>query len=200
MKAGRSRRFGLDPRLGIGIGLVVVSIVGVWSLVQSADRSSPVYVASSTLSVGDTITAGDLAVAHVRLDSAAERYLSAIPEAGLVVTRTIPEGELVPRTAVGTGAEVDVSALVVPSAVALAGSVKTGSRVDVWVAEQQEGGSFAPPTVIVSDASVVRVVEQQGLVSAGGGDTVEILVPHGMVAAVLAALSGDNALSIVPAG
>lgn len=200
MKAARSRRFGVDPRLGIGVGLIIASIVGVWSVVQAADRSSPVFVASSTLSVGETITIDDLSVAHVRLESAAGRYLSTLPDDGLVVTRTIFEGELVPRAAVRTDAEVQVSAVVVESAIALAGSVQPGSRVDVWAAEQQEDGSFAPPTVIVSGASVVRVVEQQGLVSTGSGETVEVLVPTGTVAALLAALSGESAISIVPAG
>lgn len=200
MKATRSHRFGVDPRLGIGVGLIIASIVGVWSVVQAADRSSPVFVASSTLSVGDTITGDDLSVAHVRLESAAARYLTTIPDDGLVVTRTIFEGELVPRAAVRADAEVQVSAVVVESAIAIAGSVEPGSRVDVWAAEQQDDGSFSPPTVIVSGASVVRVVEQQGLVSTGSGDTVEILVPTGTVAALLAALSGESAISIVPAG
>ena len=200
MKAARSRRFGVDPRLAIGVGLIIASIVGVWSVVQAADRSSPVFVASSTLAVGDTVTSDDLSVAHVRLDSAARRYLSTIPDDGLVVTRTIFEGELVPRAAVRADADVQVSAVVVESAIAIAGSVEPGSRVDVWAAEQEEDGSFAPPTVVVSDAGVVRVLEQRGLVSTGSGDTVEILVPTGTVAALLAALSGESAISIVPAG
>lgn len=200
MKAGRSGRFPVDPRLAIGIGLILVSILGVWSVVQAADRSSTVYVAGSTLSIGDTITADELAVAHVRLDAAGDRYLTAVPDDGLVVTRTIFEGELVPRSSVRADATVPVSAVVVESEVALAGSVKPGALVDIWAAEQQEDGSFAPPTVIVSDAGVVRVIEQPGLVASGTGDTVEVLVPTGSVAALLAALSGESALSIVPAG
>lgn len=200
MRSGRSRRFGVDPRLGIGVGLILASIVGVWSVVQSADRSTPVFVASATLSIGETVTEDDFDVAHVRLDTAGERYLTSIPDEGLVVTRTVLDGELVPRSAVKADADVPVSAVVVESAVALAGSVKPGSLIDVWAAEQQEDGSFAPPTIIVSDAGVVRVVEQRGLVSPADGDTVEILVPTGQVAALLAALSGESAISIVPAG
>ena len=200
MTPRRSHRFAIDPRLAIGVGLIVASILGVWSVVQSADRSSPVYVAGSTLSVGDTISAEELAVAHVRLDAAADRYLTTIPDGGLVVTRTIFEGELVPRSAVRADAAVQVRAVVVESGIALAASVKPGSLVDVWAAEQQEDGSFLPPTVIVSDAAVVRVIEQQGLVASGAGATVEVLVPAGSVAALLAALAGTSAISLVPAG
>ncbi|MET1053343.1 MAG: SAF domain-containing protein [Mycetocola sp.] len=198
--ARRPRRIGFDPRLVIGVTLILGSIVGVWGVVQAADTSSPVLVASSTLSVGDTVTSSDLTVAHLRLDASGEHYLTAVPAAGLTVTRTIFAGELVPRSAVRTDAEVEVSAIVVPSALALAASVETGSLVDVWAAEQQDDGSFAPPTVIVSDVSVVRVVEEQGLVAAGSGERVEVLVPTGRVAALLAALSDDSAISIVPAG
>lgn len=200
MASRRLHRIGFDPRLAIGVVLIIGSILGVWGVVRAADRSSPVLTATSTLSVGDTVTDDDLAVVNVRLDSAGERYLTALPAAGLVVTRTVFAGELVPLSAVRTDAEVQVSAVVVPSSLALAGSVQTGSLVDVWSAEQQEDGSFAPPTVIVSDVSVVRVVEQQGLVAAGTGERVEVLVPTGRVAALLAALSGENAISIVPAG
>ena len=200
MTAARSHRFFVDPRLAIGVGLILASILGVWSVVQSADRSSPVYVAPSTLSAGDAITAKDLVVTHVRLDATAERYLTTIPDEGLVVTRTILEGELVPRSAVRRDAAVQVSAVVVESEVALAGSVKPGSAVDVWAAEQREDGSFSPPTVIVPDAEVVRMVEQRGLVASGTGDTVELLVPTGSVAALLGALSGESAISVVPAG
>jgi hypothetical protein len=78
--------------------------------------------------------------------------------------------------------------------------VEPGSLVDVWAAEKQEDGTFAPPVVVVGRAHVVEVLEQQGLVTAASANTVEILVPTGTVALLLAALAGDSALSIVPAG
>lgn len=197
---GRSRMLRVDARLVVGVGLILASIAGVWFVVEAADRSSPVFVASSTLSVGDTIEEGDLSVAHVRLDAADARYLSSMPDGGLVVTRTILEGELVPRSAVKSEAQVRMSAVVLDSGTRLPGSVEPGSLVDVWAAEQQEDGSFAPPVVVVGGASVVEVLEQQSLVTAGGGETVEVLVPTGTVALLLAAVAGDSAISIVPAG
>lgn len=197
---GHSRAVRVDPRLLVGVTLILVSIAGVWFVVEAADRSSPVFVAASTLTVGDTIAEDDVAVAHVRLDAADARYLSSMPDGGLVVTRTVFEGELVPLSAVKAGAKVQVSAVVLDSETRLPGSVEPGSLVDIWAAEQQEDGSFAPPVVVVAGASVVEVLEQQSLIAAGGGETVEVLVPTGTVALLLAALAGDSAISIVAAG
>jgi hypothetical protein len=197
---GRSRLLTIDPRLVVGVGLILASVAGVWFVVDAADRSRPVFVASSTLSVGDTVSEKDLTVAHVRLEAADSRYLATVPDGGLVVTRTVFEGEFIPLSAVKTGARVQVSAVVLDSATRLPGSVERGSLVDVWAAEKQEDGSFAPPVVMVSGAHVVEVLEQQGLVTASAANTVEVLVPTGTVALLLAALAGDSAISIVPAG
>ena len=197
---GRSRFPRVDPRLLVGVGLILASVAGVWFVVEAADRSSPVYVARSTLSVGDIISEDDLTVTHVRLDAADARYLASMPDGDLVVTRTVFKGEFVPLTAVRTGAQVQVSAVVVESATRLPGSLEPGSLVDVWAAEQQKDGSFGPPVVVVERASVVEVLEQQGLVSAGSANALEILVPTGSVALLLAALAGESSLSIVPAG
>lgn len=196
----RRIRANFDPRFIVGIVLIVSSIVGVWLVVTSADRSTGVYLARTTLNVGDVIRAGDLTVATVRLGDADARYVTdgSIPEEGFTVLRTVLKGELVPQSAVGTDASVGVSALVVGSTSLLPESVEAGSLVDVWVAKVEDDGTFAPPVVLVAGAAVVRVVEQQGLVVAGGQD-VEVLVPKGKVAAVLAAVAGGDAISVVPA-
>ncbi|MET0480665.1 MAG: flagella basal body P-ring formation protein FlgA [Mycetocola sp.] len=197
---GRFRLRAIDPRVVVGAGLILASVAGVWFVVDAADRSSPVLVAASTLSVGDTLSEDDLDVAHVRLDKADARYLARVPDGGLVVTRTVFKGEIIPLSAVKASAHVQVRAVVVESATRLPGSVVTGSLVDVWAAERSEDGSFAPPVVVVGGAGVVEVIEQQGLVSSGASNTVELLVPTGSVALLLAAIAGESAISIVPAG
>ncbi|AWB85831.1 SAF domain-containing protein [Mycetocola zhujimingii] len=196
----RRIRASFDARFVVGIVLIVSSIVGVWVVVSSADRSTGVYLARTTLNVGDVIQPGDLTVAAVRLGEADARYVTdgSIPEEGFTVLRTVLKGELVPQSAVGTDASVGVSALVVGSTSMLPESVEAGSLVDVWIAKVEDDGTFAPPVVLVAGAAVVRVVEQQGLVAAGGQD-VEVLVPKGKVAAVLAAVAGGDAISVVPA-
>ncbi len=196
----RGTRVSVDPRFIVGILLIIASIVGVWLVVSSADRTTPVYLARSTLSVGDVVRDGDLLLTNVRLGDADSRYVAdgSIPDDGLIVLRTVLKGELLPQSAVGTEKSVAVSAIVVSSTSALAESVEAGSLIDVWSAKLQDDGAFGPPTVMVAGAAVVRVIEQQGLV-AGGGEDVEVLVPTGKVAAVLAAIAGGDAIAVVPA-
>jgi flagella basal body P-ring formation protein FlgA len=80
------RSFVFDPRFIIGLVLVIVSALGVTWLVATVDQTADVYVASSTLNTGERFTTDDLAVAHVRLGTAVDRYLEPadIPADGVV--------------------------------------------------------------------------------------------------------------------
>src|SRR5690606_37652620 len=102
----KKRAFWIDPRFVIGVVLVVASIAGVLMVVASADSSATVYDARGALSVGDRVTASDLVEQSVRLGAVSDKYVGAdsIPAEGLVVTRSVAAGELVPVAAVGNSA------------------------------------------------------------------------------------------------
>ena len=89
-----ARRIALDPRLLIGLLLVAGSVAGVVGIVSAADDSVEIYAAARTLTPGQRVTADDLTVVSVRLDSATSRYLSvdSLPPAGVLVGRTIAAG------------------------------------------------------------------------------------------------------------
>ena len=70
--------------------------------------------------------------------------------------------------------------------------------MDVWAAQAVDGG-FGEPGVVVTGALVVRLVETRTIVTGGGVTGIEVLVPRTRIAAVLAAVANDAALSIVPA-
>jgi hypothetical protein len=53
--------------------------------------------------------------------------------------------------------------------------------------------------VIVSGATVVRVIESDGLVASDDAASLELLVPRLRIARVLEAVANDDAMSIVPA-
>jgi flagella basal body P-ring formation protein FlgA len=193
------RRFWFDPRFGIGLLLIVVSVVGVLTIVASADSSRPVYAAREPLAPGDTIEPGDLVATSVRLDGAERLYLvpGDVPQSGLVVTRSVARGELVPATAVGSTAGVKQASVVLTVDGELAASVAPGSVVDVWAATETTTGVFDPPVVIVSSATVVRLVERDGIVVDSDTTAVEVLVPRTRIARVLEAVANDDAVSIV---
>lgn len=199
-KERRPRTFWFDPRFGIGIALVVVSVLGVLGIVASADNSVQVFAARSALSPGETITASDLVAKSVRLGEVDAKYLLAsnLPSDGLVVTRTISAGELVPASAVGTASGTRVASVVVAVQGALPRSVIAGAVVDLWSASQTEDRSFGPPTVLAPSATVVRVIAPDGIVAGRDGGAVEVLVQRSRLASVLEAIANEDAVSLVP--
>jgi hypothetical protein len=193
------RSFWFDPRFGIGVALVLASVLGVLWIVSTADHTVSVYSASAELSPGQRIHASDLVVQSVRLGGVGDKYLtrSDVPDAGLVVTRSVAAGELVPVSAVGAAAGVDIASVVVNVRGQLPQSVVSGTVVDLWSARATEQGAFGPPSVLVASATVVRVVEPDGFV-AGGGQSVELLVSRSKTASVLEAAANQDAMSLVP--
>ncbi len=205
----RRRSFWFDPRFAIGLVLVVVSVLGVDALVNAANASVDVLAARSTLTPGQRVHASDLVPTSVRVGRTAGLYLRAsdVPSAGLVVTRSVAAGELVPHTAVGSQVGQLLTSVVVTVDGVLAASIVPGSRVDLWSAQpatatDEDGasvapGSYAAPTVLVSSAIVVRLVDQKTLV-ASNGSSVELLMPKSDTATVLDAIANGAVLSVLP--
>lgn len=195
------RRIPFDPRLVIGLALVAASVAGVVALVSAADETTEVLAAGGALTPGDLVQRDDLAVVDVRLGAAAGHYLAPddVPDEGIVVSRAVGEGELVPVDAVGSAEGTRAASLVLEVDGALAASVAPGAVVDVWAAREEEGGRFGPPLVIASGATVVRLVASESIVSGGETTAVELLVPKSRIARVLEAAANSDAMSLVPA-
>lgn len=200
--AARRRRV-FDPRLLIGVALIAASALGTTALVGALTRTVVVYRAGTAIVAGDRITAAKLAPATVRLGDAAGLYLSGrLPAEGLVATRPVAAGEMVPRSAVGTQVAVRSATVVVDLASPLAAGVAVGSTVDLWSAAKADPNEnrYSPPVVLVGDAVVSRVVTPTGLIARSTEDSVELQVPRDEVAAVLAAQAGGARLSAVEIG
>ena len=200
MTSPQRKRFWFDPRLAIGLVLIVASVAGVLGIVSSADASVSVLAARDSLAPGDRIDEDDLITTSVRLAGAGDLYLlpGDVPDEGLVVTKAVAEGELVPTSAVGSTAGTRFASVVVTINGQLPASVQTGATVDLWAARKGELSSFGAPAVIVSGATVVRLIESEGLVTSGEATAIEMLVPRTRIARVLEAVANSEALSIVP--
>lgn len=197
----KKRAIASDPRLLIGVTLVVASVAGVWAVVAAADETVQVYAASGPLAPGDRVNASDLKAANVRLEAATDLYLAtgSIPADGLVITHPVGAGELVPVSATGSIDGLRLTSLVLSVDGQLAAAVGPGSLVDVWASRETEAGSFGAPVTIVAGATVVRLVASESIVGTGETTAVEVLVPRSKVARVLEAVANDDAISIVPA-
>ncbi|MDM4762696.1 hypothetical protein QT381_06720 [Galbitalea sp. SE-J8] len=206
--AGR-RRFWFDPRFAIGVALIVAAVAGVTVLVTALDRTVAVVAARQTVVPGDRIDADDVVVRRVSVDGAESLYLTPGELAdGVVVTRTVGTGELLPRAAVGDPAGVDTTTIVVPLAGELAAAVQPGAVVDVWSdgsgtasvpPASGEADAAALPAIVAPNVAVARIVDEPVLVAGSATTSVEVLVPRDVVPALIAAMSGGGALRVVPA-
>lgn len=196
----RARRY-RDPRLLIGLLLVTVSIGAVVGIVALADEGEEVLAAPRLLVEGERIDRDDLEPRRVVLGLESHGYVTAadIPEAGVVITRTIGAGELVPLSAVGDERGPRSTTVVVTLSTALGATVRPGDRLDLWAAPAEEAGRFGAPVVIASGTQLVRTITAEGIVSSGEAGRIELLVPRRDVARILFALANGDALAAIPA-
>lgn len=196
----RSRAFRGDARFFIGILLVIASVIGVWFVVTSARQTVPVLAASRTIVAGESISAKELTVVEVALGAVGAVYLE--PEGlteGMIATRTIADGELVPASAVGEASASLTTTIVVRSAVDVPATVATGAVVELWSAPADDDGGFDVPRILIPDAVVVAVTRDESMMG-GGSAMLELVIPRADVADALAAVAAGSALSVVPTG
>ena len=194
----RTRAFWGDARFFLGILLVAASVAGVWLVVSASRQTAPAFAANRTIVPGEAISSEDVRLVDVSLGQVGAAYLQPDGLAdGLVATRTIESGELVPQSAVGDADAVRTTSVVLRSAVDVPGSVRAGSVVEVWTAPLIERGSYDVPRILVADATVVSVTRDDSMIG-GGSAALEIVIPRADVAATLAAMADESALSVVP--
>lgn len=188
-----------DVRFYIGIGLVVISILGVWSIVAASRTTTAVLQADRTIVEGEALTSGDFVAVDVSLGSASSGYIQPHQLTdGLIATRSIQAGELLSSAALGSAEASKTTTIVVRSSVGLPEGVQTGSTVELWYAPVLEEG-FDIPRILIADATVASVVEDDAMLSRNT-PAVELVIERSDVASVLAAITDGSALSLVPVG
>ncbi|MDF8262896.1 SAF domain-containing protein [Luteipulveratus flavus] len=193
-----------DSRLVIGVLLIVLATVAGATVIQRFDHSVEVLQASRALVPGQAITASDVRTVRVRMDHAGGTYLPATRELprGKVI-RAVGKGELLPRTAVGSPAQVAVKAVSVRVDPSLAATLVPGSVVDVWVSAKKEAAgtaSYDKPLRTVERAVVSRVPQDGGRFGIGSGQdaAVHVLVPSEKVAELIGAVTSESKVTLIP--
>lgn len=193
-----------DPRLLVGLALVLLSVVGVAGLLRAVDTTEPVLVARHALTPGHAVSRDDVAVAHLRIVGADEVYLSATrPLRDLVVVRPVAPGELVPSGALGAADEVDLRPVSVPVDPAVASALPAGAVVDVWVAagSADRAEAYERPRLVAAGVQVgARSVPRAGWGGSAGatGATVQLLLTPGLVPELIQAVDNSARITLVP--
>lgn len=190
-----------DPRLLVGVVLVLGSVALGTRVVAAADDSVGVYAAARTLTPGDSLRAEDLAVVQVRIDSGLEQYLAAsesLPGEAMAL-RPVQAGELVPRSGVGSAEELRRRPVGIPVDGPLASGLVKGAQVDVWVSEPDpdQAGAFTEPVRLAASADVAEVTEGGGALGAGGSTTVQVLLAEPELRSALRALASEAQVALV---
>lgn len=189
-----------DPRLLLGILIVLASTAGIIALTSTLDKTVPMYVAKSDISLGEQLSVDKLDIAHVKLDSLSQRYLAADPEriAGRRANSLIRVGELIPASAVGLESGTNRRPVSVNLPDELPAAITAGAHVDVWVAaKDRAANAYQAPTLLLPAAEVTfRVARATGF---GGtaGTTVELLVHDEKLADLLEAMANEARITLV---
>lgn len=188
-----------DPRLLVGVLLVLASVAGVTSLVGGADKTTEVYAAKDSIAVGERITEENVRRAKVRLGDSEEHYVtvaSGLPE-GLVAVQRIGKNQLVPRESLAGVDALDRKPVAVTIDEALPPQAVAGTRVDVWVASPDMRNGFSMPKLLLPGAEIAHVSEASTALGSSRSTVLMLLVADGQMPEILGAQANDAKISVV---
>jgi hypothetical protein len=195
-----------DPRLLVGIALVVVSLFGVLALVNVSDDTVSVWAVNDDIVAGGHVTESQLAAVSVHLpDLAPYLKTSDAITPGLVATRDFASGELLTRAGVAPSTEAGRQRIVTLPVLRnqMPADLQVGDRVDVYVVERgADGEPSAAPRLVLRSAMVTGVDDDSGAFGGSSLDVgVALSVDSAQVADVVSAQAhGTVTLVDVPVG
>lgn len=188
-----------DPRLLVGVLLVLASVIGVISLVGSADKTTEVYAARDSIAVGEKLSQDNVVRAKVLLGETEEHYLtveSGLPE-GLVAVQRIGKSQLVPRDSLGKVDALDRKPVTVTIEEGLPDQAVAGTRVDVWVALPDARNGFSEPKLLLPGAEIAQVTPGSTALGSSRNTVLMVLVADNQMPALLGAQANQAKISVV---
>lgn len=193
-----------DPRLWVGVAIVVCSVVVGARVVSAADDSVAVWALRTDKAPGEVVSHGDLVTVRLRFEEAAdaERYFAVgdtLPSARHLL-RPVGEGELLPRAGLGELEPGTSRVSVAVPSTHLPPGVTTGSRVDLWVSPEDAAGGRARQAA--EDVVVLELPAARGEIGGGGLERQVVLaVPdRGTLLADVLTASSTGRLMVVGRG
>lgn len=190
-----------DPRLLVGLLLVLASVTGVVALLQSADRTEVYWAARQDLAPGARLAEGHFVPVEADLAGTDERYLSAAEPAPVdrMLVSAVRAGELVPAGGVVDADPQERRPVGLTLAEPLPSGIGVGDRVDVWVAlPEQEGRGFGRPERLAARLELSELVEDTGAFGAGDSVRIQVMVGPEALPELLEAKVRDARITVVP--
>src|SRR5919197_2565550 len=197
----RARRL-LQPLPLVGVLLVLVALVGYWSVYHASTKRTPMVVAAHALSAGSVLHASDLRSGELAGDARTmaalvpERELDAL--LGRTLSSAVPAGAPLPRAALGgQAAGTAAFTLVLPALHALAGQLAPGDYVTV-LATYGSGSGQARTKAIARGLEVLSVGNApSGIDSASASVPVTLALGDPSIASALALANSDAKLDLL---
>ncbi|MHC6230401.1 hypothetical protein ACX5I6_12155 [Arthrobacter sp. MMS24-T111] len=188
-----------DPRLLVGVLLVLVSIVGVVFLVGSADRTTEVYAARDGIAVGERLTPENVVRTKVRLGDTEQHYITVedgLPQ-DVVAMQRIGKDQLVPRASLGEVDRLDRKPVALTIDQTLPAQAVAGARVDVWVAQPDAKNGFSEPKLLLPGAEITEVATGSTALGSSKTTVLMVLVEDKQMPALLGAQANEAKISVV---
>ena len=204
-RGGRSPAGLLRPLPLAGAALVLLALVGYWTVYSATTKRTPVVVAARNLPAGTVLDANDLRTAELAGDSATMATLLPNQELAGVLGRelsaAVAAGAPLSRASVASaGSRTAAFTLVVPALHALAGALQPGDRVTV-IATYGTGNGGARTRVVARSLRVETVGRPpQGLDRASATIPVTVALPDPSSASALALANSEAKLDLLRDG
>lgn len=200
--APRLRRPGWkDPRLMVGVLLVLVSVAAVVLLVRQADSRGEYWAAAQDITPGSALKAEHLTVVSANLGDSSQSYLPAdqpVPD-NVAAVATVRQGELLPAGGLAARDPEERQQITVQVSDVLPEHLSNGDRVDLWVAFPDDTGrGFFEPELVAVSAEVVGTSESTTAFGAGVTGNVALMLGPEEVPEILGAQANGARMTIVP--
>lgn len=190
-----------DPKLLLGLLLILASIVAVVGIVKVTNQTEEFFVAKHEVAVGDIVTAEDFAVKKVRLGEANHLYLSAdaqIPEHA-VSHQHMLSGQLIETNALNEQKKDGRREVTVTLDSTVASTLKSGDLVDVWVSHKEDNGTkYSEPKSVMNGAEINKISTEESMIGSTGKSAVQLLVSENSLTDVLDANNNESRISLIP--
>jgi len=200
----RARRL-LRPLPLAGAALVLVALIGYWSIYSATTKRTPILVAAHNLAAGSLLRPSDLRTAELAGDAATMAALLPERELASVLGRQLatPVSQGAPislATIESAGSGPAAFTLVVPALHALAGSLQPGDRVTV-LATFDTGNGNSQARVIARGLRVETVGRPpEGLDRASASIPITLALPDPSLATALALANSDAKIDLLRDG
>ncbi|WP_394938894.1 hypothetical protein [Psychromicrobium sp. YIM B11713] len=187
-----------DPRLMIGVLLVLVSVAGAVLLLGSADQTTDAYVSQGNIAVGQKIEQSKLNRVKVRLNDVQSSYYLAnevIPKDAVAV-QYIPQGQLIAKHSVAQADLLGRKPVAIDLEQELPLSAAAGDRVDIWIAAA-DSSPDAVPKLLLPNTEIAALHKGKNGLSGNTPDVLYVLVDDQHLPVLLAALSNKSRISVV---